>query len=151
VSQENVDVVAAYFEQIIRNVRAYQNEPRSYAADLERGESDAASRRVLDLMHPDIRWTNALGDVAVGKLACAKHADELLGATARYNITLEDVVALDATHVLAVTQIAMTGRVSGVSETALLFQLLTVCEGLITEHVEYMSRADALGAVGIEV
>jgi ketosteroid isomerase-like protein len=150
VSQENVDVVAAYFEQIVRNVHAHQDEPRSYAADLESGEPDADSRKVLDLMHPDIRWINALGDVAVGKLACAKHADELLGAMARYSITLEDVVDLDPTHVLAVTQIAMTGRVSGVSEGGLLFQLLTVRDGLITEHVEYMSRADALEAVGIE-
>jgi ketosteroid isomerase-like protein len=147
VSDENVEVARAYFTAITRNLDRHWHEPRSYAADFEKGEPDDASRQVFDLMHPDIRWKNALGDVFEGKLACARNADDLLEISQAYSATLGEVTDLGGDHVLVATHVRMMGRSSGAPGVVSIFSLLTVRDGLVVESVEYVNRADALDAV----
>jgi ketosteroid isomerase-like protein len=149
VSQKNVDVVSRFFGNVVRNVNVYWEEPRSYAAELEKGESDPVAREVLDQMHPDIRWEDVIGQVREGKLAYAKGVDELLQALESYSLTLDEVTDLGRDHVLALVQVGMKGRSSGVPASMSLFCLLTVRDGLISEIVEYPTRSDALQAVGL--
>ena len=84
-SQENVEVVRTYVALLVKNLRAHWDEPRSYATDFERDESDPGSREVFELLDNDVRWQSTIGEVRTGKLGFAKMADELLAISAHYS------------------------------------------------------------------
>ena len=92
-SQENVEVVGRYFGGLVRGVNEPWDNPRSYAAALTTDELDANSREVLAHMHRDMRWTNAIGDIYEGRLACLQGFDDLMQASQSYSVMLEEVVA----------------------------------------------------------
>jgi ketosteroid isomerase-like protein len=150
VSQENVEVVRTYLERILRNLRAYWDEPRSYATDFERGEPDPGSREVYELLDPDIRWTSAFGEVRTGKLGFAKMADELLAISAQYSLTLDAITDLGGDHVLGEWTAQLTGHSSGATGDVQIHSLFTLRDGLIREIVEYPDREAALKAVRLE-
>jgi ketosteroid isomerase-like protein len=145
-SQENVEVVSRYFRQAALNLAAHRQEPRSYAAELERDESDPGAKALLDLFHPDITWTNPLGESFEGKLGCARWADELLNASQAYSVRAPEVDDLGGDQVLTEHRVEMTGAKSGADTTMVVFTLFTVRGGLITQMVEYFSREEAVGA-----
>jgi hypothetical protein len=149
-SQENVEIVQRYVELLVRNLSAHWDEPRSYARDFERGESDRGSREVFELLDPDIRWTSAIGEVRSGKLGFAKTADELLAISATYSLTLGAITDLGGDHVLGEWESEITGRNSGATGSVQVISLFTVRSGLILEIVEYPDRDSALKAVGLE-
>jgi hypothetical protein len=150
VSQENVEVVRRYLELIVRNLGAYWEEPRSYAADLERGESDAGSVEVFELLDPDIRWINAIGELRSGKRDFAKGADELLAASNAYSLSTNSIADLGGDHVLGEWQIEITGQSSGATGSVRVFAVFTLRDGLILEIVECPTHEAALKAVGLE-
>jgi ketosteroid isomerase-like protein len=146
VSQENVEIVARYLGAAVRRIATYWQHPRPILDALESGDLDADSREVLDHMHPEMRWKNALGIVFEGKPDCARGVDELLEASRSYVVTVDDVIDLGGDRVLAVLGVGMKGRSSGATGSVSIFSVLTVRGGLITEADEYLSRADALEA-----
>jgi hypothetical protein len=150
VSQENVEIVRRYVELIVRNLSAHWDQPRSYATDFERGESDSGSREVFELLDPDIRWTSVIGESRSGKLGFAKNADELLAISATYSLTLDAITDLGDDHVLGEWQSELTGQSSGATGSVQVFSLFTLRGGLIAEIVEYPNRDAALKAVGLE-
>jgi hypothetical protein len=150
VSRENVEIVDRYHRQLVANVEAHWEKPRSYAAELERGESDPGSRSILEMMHPDIRWISVAGEISEGKLGCARYADELLGASQSYSLTLCTVTDLGGDQVLTEHVVQMRGVSSGVEGRIEVFTVYTLRDGLIAEVVEYISRAEALRAEGPE-
>jgi ketosteroid isomerase-like protein len=150
VSQENVNAASRFFGSLARNVNTYWEEPRSYAAEFEKGESDPAAREVLDQMHPDIRWEDVIGQVREGKLAYAKGADELLQALESYSLSVDEVTDLGGDRALVVVQVGMTGRSSGVPASMSLSCVITLRDGLVSEIIEYASRSEALKAAGLE-
>lgn len=149
-SQENVEAVKRFYGSLVRNVDAHRERPHSYAADVEKGEFDPATSEVLDQMHPDIRWEDALGRVREGTLAYAKGVDELLAALGSYSLAVEEVTDLGGDHALVAVQIAAKGHSSGIPGSMSLFCRVTLRDGLIGEIVEYPSRSDALKAAGLE-
>jgi ketosteroid isomerase-like protein len=148
-SQQNVKIVTRYFAAATRRVATYWTNPRPIADSLEAGDLDVDSQEVLDHMHPEMRWKNALGIVFQGKADCAKGVDELLEASQSYSVTLDEVTELSGDHVLAVLGVGMEGKSSGAAATLSIFSVLTLRDGLIAEADEYLSRAEALEAVGL--
>src|SRR5690348_6031598 len=88
-SQANVEIVRRYFDAIIRMVDTHAENPCSFVGALEAEDRDADARRVLDQLHPEVRWRNLLGVVFEGKLDCARAVDELMGASRYYSVTLD--------------------------------------------------------------
>jgi ketosteroid isomerase-like protein len=84
VSQENVEIVRRHFGALVRELDRYWENPRSFAAAAAAGELDPDERKVFDRLHPDVRWTNVMGEIYEGKLACAGGVDHLLPASQAY-------------------------------------------------------------------
>ena len=114
------------------------------------GDLDRDSREVLDLMHPDMRWKNAAGIVFEGKAGCAHGFDELMEASRAYSVTLGEIADLGDDRVVAVLRVDMKGQSSGAPAAVSVFSLLRLQDGLVAEADEYLSRAEALKAVGLE-
>ena len=148
-SAENVEVVGRYFAGLVRGINEYWDYPRSYAEAFKRDELDANGREVLAHMHPDIRWKNAGGEIYDGRLACLGGFDGLMQASQSYSVALEEVVDLGGDRVLSVVHAEARGRSSGVPGQAYIFCVLTLRDGLIFDHDEYTTRAEALKAVGL--
>jgi ketosteroid isomerase-like protein len=150
VSQENVEIATRHFGTILRVLATYWENPRSFAAAVESGQLDADERDVFDRLHPDVRWRNVIGEVYEGKRGCATGVDELLRASQDYVVRLDEVIDLGDDLVLVVLHSAGKGRSSGAAGRVTLFTLVRMRNGLIAQFDEYLSRAEALQAVGLE-
>jgi hypothetical protein len=150
VSRENVEIVARYCRQIAANAAAHWDSPRSYARDFEDGESDPGTRAVLDMWHAEIEWINALGERYEGTLNCVRYADELVRASQSYLLTFGEPTDLGGDQVLTQHTVEMTGASSGAPTHIVIFGVFTLREGLIVKIAEYLSRDEALKAVGLE-
>jgi ketosteroid isomerase-like protein len=128
----------------------YWKNPRSVSASAKSGQLDADERDVFDRLHPDVRWTNVIGEVYEGKLGCARGVDELLRASQDYAVRLDEVTDLDHEHVLVVVRSEGKGLSSGAAGAVTLFTLVTMRNGLIAQIDEYLSRAEAREALGLE-
>jgi ketosteroid isomerase-like protein len=148
-SQENVEIVTRYFIAATRRLAAYWKNPRSIAETLRTEDLDADSEELLSHLHPDVRWTNALGIVFEGQAECARGVDELLQASQAYTVTLREVADLGGDHVLAKVAVWMRGESSGAPGRGSIFTLLTLRDGRIARSEEYLSRADALNTIGL--
>jgi hypothetical protein len=149
-SQENVEIVTGYLGGILRSLDVYWERPHSFAEALENDDINTPLREVLDRIHPSMRWTNAIGDVYDGKLACARGVDELMQASQAYSLAIDEVTDLGDDHVLAVLRGEMKGRSSGATATVSIFSLLKLSDGLIVRADEYLRRDEAIKAVGLE-
>jgi len=150
VSQENVEAVRQHFAALIRELDRYWESPRSFAADVETGEFGPDGQAILDRLHPDVRWTNVFGEIHEGKLAVARGTDSLLQTAQEYRVRLEEVTDLGDDRVLVVVESRMKGETSGATGALHLFTVQTLRDGLIVQGDEFLSRAEALKAVGRE-
>jgi hypothetical protein len=105
---------------------------------------------VLDLWHPDIEWTNLLGERYEGKLNCVRYADDVVNTSQSYTLTYGEPIDLGGDHVLARHEAEMRGANSGAEGRVTVFTLFTVRHGLIVGMAEYLDRDDALKAAGLE-
>jgi SnoaL-like protein len=150
VSQENVEVVSRWARQVVQNVSVHQNDRRSYAAKLQRGEFDQGAGAALDLLHPDVTCTSPLGEVYEGKLNYAHYAGELLETLGDYALSLREVTDLGGDQVLADYGVEMRGAASGIGGRFRIFVVCTLRDGLISRLVECRTKREALKAVGLE-
>ena len=144
-----MEIVTRFLETVISNLDRYWDEPRSYAGALETGESDPGSQETLDLLHPDVRWVDALGGVREGRLAFAQGADELLKLQRSYSLAIVEVTDLGGDQVLASVRVSMKGIRSEAPAGMLLHILIAVRDGLLADYVEYAARGEALKAAGL--
>ena len=149
-SRENVEIVRRQFGALVREVDRYWERPRSFAAAAAAGDLDPDGREVYDGLHPDVRWTNVMGEIHEGKLACTAGVDRLLQAAQEYVVRVDDVTDLGDDRVLVVIRSEMKGKSSGAPATVSLFTVVTLRDGLIFRSDEYLSRKAALKAVGLE-
>jgi ketosteroid isomerase-like protein len=147
-SQKNVEVVREHFAALIRELDRYWENPRSFAAGMETGELGPDGQAILDRLHPDVRWTNVIGEIHQGKLACARGIDSLLQAAREYRVRLEEVSDLDDDRVLVVVESRMKGETSGAAGAVRLFTVQTLRDTLLIQGDEYLSREEALEAAG---
>jgi ketosteroid isomerase-like protein len=148
-SQENVEITRQHFAALIRELDRYWENPHSFAADFESGELGPDGQPILDRLHPDVRWTNVFGEIHEGKLGCARGVDSILQAAQAYSVRLEEVTDLDDHRVLVVVQSAIKGETSGATGAVRLFTVQTLRDGLLIQGDEFLSRAEALEAVGL--
>jgi ketosteroid isomerase-like protein len=149
VSQEDVEIVREHFAALIRELDRYWEQPRSFVADVETGELGPDGQAIFERLHPDIRWTNVFGEIHEGKLGCARGIDSLLQAAQEYRVRLEEVTDLDDHRVLVVVESRIKGEISGATGAARLFTVQTLRDGLLVQGDEFLSRAEALQAVGL--
>jgi ketosteroid isomerase-like protein len=149
-AQGDVEIATRHFGTIVRVLTTYWKHPRSFSAAVASGQLDRDEREVFDRLHPDVRWTNVIGEVYEGKVGCATGVDELLRASQDYVVRLEEVTDLGHDHVLVVLRSKGKGQSSGAAGAVTLFTLVTMRDGLIAQVDEYLSPAEALKAVGLE-
>jgi ketosteroid isomerase-like protein len=150
-SQENVEIVARHFEAIVSELAGYDwDNPRSIVAAMEGDELEPRQREVFERLHPETRWTTAFGTIYEGRLGVARGIDEMLEASRTYSVRILEVSDLGGDRVLVVAQSAMEGQSSGATGSVSVFTVLTMKDGLIARSEEYLSRADALRAAGLE-
>jgi ketosteroid isomerase-like protein len=150
VSLQNVEIVTRHFGMLAKVLTTYWQSPRSFSAAAESGRLDPDEREVFERLHPDMRWMNLIGEVYEGKLACAKGVDDLLRASQDYLIRVDEVTDLGDDQVLVVIRGAGRGQSSGAPTTVTLFAVVALRDGLISRLDEYLSRAEALEAAGLE-
>jgi hypothetical protein len=145
-----VESAARHFGTIVKVLATYRKEPRSFSAAAESGQLDPDERDAFDRLHPDVRWTNVIGEVYEGKLGCATGVDELLRASQDYTVRLDEIADLGDDNVLIVLRSTGKGQSSGAPGAVTLFTLVRMRNGLIAQVDEYLSRAEALKAVRLE-
>ena len=135
-SQENVEIVSCFMRQLMVSFGDHQDDPRSQAARLRRGEFDAGSRAVFDLLQPDVTWTTRIGEVYEGRLGCAEFAAQVLEPWDDYSLSLREVTDLSGAHVLAEYEVEMRGASSGIAGGSAVFGVFTLRDGLILRVAE---------------
>jgi SnoaL-like domain len=142
--------VTRFARQLVMNVSVRQGETRSYAAELQRGEHDAGMLAALDLLHPEVTFSNPLGEVYESKLNWVRYAGQLLEALGEYSLSLHEVTDLGGDEVLAEHEVEIRGATSGIAGRSPLFVVFTVRDRLISRMVEYVNRGEALKAVRLK-
>ena len=142
-----MQVVELWRSHVVENLRAHWESPvSSYAAALARDELPPAVVAAFDLLRDDVEWINPMRERYVGKLACARYADELVGALGDYSIKLGSLDDLGGHVLLSEHLVEAMGASSGVPTSFPVFTLFTVREGLIARMDEFTTRDGALGA-----
>ena len=90
-----------------------------------------------------------MGETFRGHLATARAWDDFLSWAEDYRPNLEDVADLGGDHVFVVIALVGTGKNSGMQMDARFFDVFTLRDGFIAQIEEYLTRHDALEAVGL--
>jgi ketosteroid isomerase-like protein len=133
-SQENVEVVAGYFE-----------------ADDLAASIDALAENVTFVFHGETRHLAGAEAISGKSAAVAWLADWFSRFDRDYRFEIEESLDWDD-HVLVVTTSRGTGRASGVPISRQTAQLITLRDGKIVQQDFFASRAEALegaGAAGV--
>jgi uncharacterized protein len=131
-SQENVEFLVDYFQRF---------------AD---GDLDA----IAEVWDPDINWRAAEGEIDdVGELhgpeAVRRHAQDWFDMFDDLAVVAEEVIDAGDDRVVAVQRMTGRAKVSGV-ETEIRFSVVyTLRDGKIVRGREYMTKEQALAAVGL--
>jgi ketosteroid isomerase-like protein len=148
-SQENVEIVRAFFNAVERLLQTWRPEGSLLDA-MKIGDVPPEGMETLGYMNPDVEWNPAFSsETYSGPLEIARGWDELLEAAANYSLKLLEVTDLENDRVLAVFGPSLEGRTSGILVDAAIFAVVTLRDGLIVRVDEYTDRRGALEAVGL--
>jgi ketosteroid isomerase-like protein len=142
-SQENVEVVRAYYSLLDRWLEDYWRNPGPV-------EEAAGVGRVLDQLDPDAEWDWRFSSRTFrGRDEIMEGATDLIDAVDDWRIRVEEFV--DGTHgrVLVVFQGIIRGRGSGVPVEQRTFSAVTVRDGRIVRIEDCDDRESALRAIGL--
>ena len=149
-SQENVDRVRRFYQGVERAFQAYWADPRSVEEAWQGGDVTPEGAELVRYVHPNVEWKTALMGISYrGYLGIARGWDQLLEAAQEYRIDLKEVADLGDEQVLAVVEAAMKGKSSNIAVESVIFTVVTVQEGQITQMDEYLERSEALKAAGL--
>jgi ketosteroid isomerase-like protein len=149
-SQENVEIVRAYYHAVERAFEAYWEDPRSAVEALKAGEVNPQGVEMFRYLHPNVEWKTPLMSITYrGYYGLSSGFDQLVEAAQAYGIKLKEVSDLGETDVLAVAEVEMQGRSSDIDLKTTVFAVVTVHDGLITQLSDYLQRHEALEAAGL--
>ncbi len=127
-SQENVEIVAGYFEAV------------DLAASI-----DALAENVTFVFHGETRHLAGAETISGKSAAVVWLADWFSRFDPDYRFEIEESLDWND-HVLVVTTNRGTGRASGVPISRQTAQLMTLCDGKIVQQDFFANRAEALEA-----
>ena len=149
-SQENVEIVRRFYQAGQRSLEAYWKNPRSGAAALEAGDLDPETEAVLAFLHPEVEYSGVPspleGGIAHGHLGWLEAWDAYLGASEDTRMTIDELVDLGGDEVLAVGELTVRWKGSGMTLTEPRFAVGVLREGLIVRLSVYRDRQEALDA-----
>ena len=142
-SEENVEIVARYFQLIDRMLEEYWANPvplRDFQI-LEEAFRD---------VHADAEWKPPHIDVIRGKEAWLAAVSDWLDAADDWRIIIENVSGLTEDQVLVESHNAIRGRGSGVQIDQAIWTVVAVRKGKIASISDFTDRSTALAAAGLE-
>ena len=142
-SEENVEIVARYFQLIDRMLEEYWANPvplRNFPI-LEEAFRD---------VHADAEWKPPHIDVIRGKEAWLAAVSDWLDAADDWRIIIENVSGLTEDQVLVESHNAIRGRGSGVQIDQAIWTVVAVRNGKIASISDFTDRSTALAAAGLE-
>ena len=136
-----MEIVRRYFEAVERFFEAYWEGPRSVVDSLRAGEVEPELADAMRYLHPNIEWKSALiGITSRGYEGAARGVDQFLDAAQVYRTKTQEVTDLGGNQVLGVLDMGMTGKATDIDVKAVIFNAVTVRDGLITRMDEYLDR-----------
>jgi hypothetical protein len=136
-----------------RSLDAYWNNPRSGAATFKAGDLDPEGEAVLAFLDPEVEYAGVPAPVeggeAHGHLGWLEAWDAYLGASEETSMTLGEVEDLGGDQVLALGELTVRWKGSGITLTEPRFSVITLRAGLIVRFRVYRDREEALEAAGL--
>ena len=142
-SQENVEVVRAYYSLLDRWLQDYWRNPGPL-------EEAAGVDRVLEQLDPDAEWDWRFSSRTFrGRDEIMAGATDLIEAVDDWRIRVEELVDGTNGRVLVVFQGIIRGRASGVPIEQRTFSAVTVRDGRIVRIEDHDDRESGLKAIGL--
>jgi ketosteroid isomerase-like protein len=146
----NADIVRRFFGALERSIEAWDRS-RSVADGIREDDVPQETRDVLAYFSPEADWNPIFSSETYhGYVEMGKGFDELLEAVGDYHLELFDAIDLEDDRVFATFGPSFEGRSSGIHIDAAVFAVVTLRNGLIVRLDEYINRAEALDAAGLE-
>jgi ketosteroid isomerase-like protein len=132
-SQENVELVARFYEQATSK------------ADLL-----TAMPRAMEFCHPEVEWTSR-GDGLTyrGREGVREALERWLESFDDYRYEVQRIVDCGGDNVLVVGLEVGRGAMSGAEVRSVNHELLTIRDGMIVRFREFYDESDALEAAGL--
>jgi ketosteroid isomerase-like protein len=148
-SQENVEVVRRFFVAVERLLETWELS-RSLVDAIESGDPPPEAMDAFGCLGPEVAWSPVFsGETYRGQLQLASAMDELLQAAKDYAMKLREIIDLDNDRALAVYDLSLEGKSSGVGVSATMFAVVELQDGLIARMDEYADRREAFAAAGL--
>lgn len=148
-SRENIEVVRRFFVAIERLLETWEHS-RSLVEAMESGDPPPEAIDAFGCLGREAAWNPVFsGETYRGQLQLASAMDELLQAAKDYTMKLREIIDLDNDRALAVYDLNLQGRRSGIGVNATMFAVVELQDGLIARMDEYADRRQALAAAGL--
>ena len=145
-SQENVEIVRAYFAEIDSTLEAHWANPG--VALSESAETNALIAR----LHPEVVWKplfRSSDEGYRGPEGVKRALDEMAEAVEEWRVTIEDIVDAGDGRLLVTGSSHVRGKGSGVSFDQRVFTVVTLRDGKLIQMENFTERSQALEAAGL--
>ena len=143
-SDENVEIVRAYFEDLDRALGSYWENP-----DVPFRET-AEGKRLRERLHQEVIWRPAFSpDEFYGYEGINRAIADWLEITDGWRISVEDVVDAGGDRVLGTWRVHTRGKLSGAEADQRLFVVCAIREGQIVLIEDHLDQSEALEAAGV--
>jgi ketosteroid isomerase-like protein len=143
-SEENVEIVRAYYRRLVEAFDAYR------ANQLTPLPESPEANEVIGRLHPDVVWKPSRGAEYRGHDGVRRALEDWVDAFGDdWQLAVEDLVDGGNDRVLATFHLHLRGKGSGVPIDQRIYTVLTVRQGRITVIDDFAKREDALEAAGL--
>jgi ketosteroid isomerase-like protein len=145
-SQEKVEIVRAYYDDIDRTLKAHWANPGVGLSE------SAGTKAIIERLHPEVVWKppfRSADEGYRGPEGIRRALDELVEAIEEWRITVEGVVDGAEDRVLLTSSSYVRGKGSGVAVHQRVFTVVTFRDGKMAEMEDFTDRNEALEAAGL--
>jgi ketosteroid isomerase-like protein len=144
VSQENVELVRAFYETFSEWMAAYFADPRPL-------EESAKVEQMLDYFAPEAEWRWLFSSQAPrGHHELLRAAADWIETVDYWRIEVDELIDAGDDRVLASVRVLARGKGGGVPVEEKLCSVFTGRGGKVISLDDYLARAEALKAVGLQ-
>ena len=145
-SQENVEIVRAYYELLGRALDAYWDDP-----EVRFAESPLVSDVLDHHVHPEVQWKSVFAPdtTFTGPEELLQAVDTWLEFADDWRVKVEDLVDAGGTRVVAAIRLYMRGKGSRVAVDQALYTVVEIRDGKIRAFHDDTDRQEALEAAGL--